>query len=259
MTRRPANPHPGEWLTMTEAAARLSIHVDAARDALRLGGVTIHKHKGTCYVTAVDLEVFAASYPKQSWTREEITTLRTLWGWRSTPDIAAVLERSETAVCIKAKRLKLRTVTTWPGVLTESSLAPLLAVDRSKADDLLRSGLFPTEILYKRSLPVRVVWEETLVRWLKRPSNWVYLPDIERIAHPPFVQAIAIGKHRWRDEWLTPGQVARMLGVDKRAVNKYVHRGSLTAVKYGNWRITRSSAEALQEKLNYHRQFAGAD
>lgn len=37
--------------------------------------------------------------------------------------------------------------------------------------------------------------------------------------------------------WLTPGETAARLGVERRTVNTYIHRGLLVAVRYGNWFI----------------------
>jgi hypothetical protein len=53
---------------------------------------------------------------------------------------------------------------------------------------------------------------------------------------------VALAVERWPDEWLTPGQVAEMHGVDHRDVNRFVRARKLPAVKWGNWRIQRSDA-----------------
>jgi len=246
---------------MKQAAHVLGIHESAGGNALERAGVPIFKHRGKRFVLRADLKVFAATFPKQSWTADEEAIYRNLWGYRPVSEIAKILKRSETALMVQANRLRLTAVAAWPGVLTESTLAPLLVMDRKSVWRLMLpgSGALPAITLYKRNKPVQVVYEDQMCRWLKRPENWVYLTDTERITHPPFAQAIAAGKRKWNDAWLTPGEAASLLGIHHKTVNKYIHRGSLRAIKHGNWRIQRSSVERLRDCLNYHRQFAAAD
>ena len=251
------NPHPDLWADMAQAADVLGVHRDAVANALIRTGVDVFMHQGKRFVLLADLTAVTASYPKQTWSKEEIARFRNLWGYRPLAEIARLLGRTETALEVKAKKLKLPAVADWPGVYTEVTLSPLLGMDRKSVWRLMRIGAeLPAITLYKRNKPVQVVYEDHLCRWLKRPENWVFITDVDRISHPPFVAAIQATQRQWNDAWLTPGETAVLLGICHREVNKYIHRGSLQAVKHGNWRIQQSSAVALRDKLNLHRQFA---
>ena len=233
-----------QWVTMQEAAAVLDIHPLASHHALANGNVPTFKHKGIRYVLQRDLDAFATDYPKQLWSEDEEMKLRRMWGHCPLSTIAKVLRRSETAVTVRAKRLKLGSPINWPNILTHTRLAPLLGLDPKTVWKLMQEGgPLPSLVMYRREIPVRVVEEHTMIRWLSKPENLIYI-DKDKVTYWPFCQAIEGMLRKWKDSWLSPTEVAQMLGVDDtRPVNKLVHQGALKGIKYGNWRILKSSVE----------------
>ena len=259
MPRWNENPHPEKWANMKDVARVLSVHHMAGRNALKVGGVPTFLHKGVRYVTLDNLNTFADTYPKQSWTVKEIETLKAMWGYHPVSSIAERLGRSVTAVSIKSKRLKLRSVASWPRVLTEFRLAPLLNLDRKTVwNHMQPDGIFPAFTLYKRDTPVRIVYEDMMILWLRDFNNWVYFRDVEQIEYPPFAQAIHETKEKINgDQWLMPKEAAELIGIPVRYLNTKIHKGAIRAVKHQYWRVLRSEAVAYREKINYHKKFGG--
>ena len=59
---------------------------------------------------------------------------------------------------------------------------------------------------------------------------------------------------KWKDEWLTPKQVARRLGVHAagtRYINKAVRKGTLKSTRWGNWWILKSDLPASRKTINF--------
>jgi hypothetical protein len=104
-------------------------------------------------------------------------------------------------------------------------------------------GFFPVRTLPFEGRRVRMVRETTFLTWALKPENWIYF-NLGKVNDAHLRRLLALKARRWGDEWLTPGQVARLHGIDHRAVNKALHDGRLQGVKWNNWRILRSQATA---------------
>ena len=95
------------------------------------------------------------------------------------------------------------------------------------------------EILYKRNTPLMAVEVNALVRWLKRPCNWIYF-DVNKL-HPKLRAIIKRCQEQWGDRWLTTGEAGALVGVGHKAINQRINRGSITNVaRHGNWYVRRS-------------------
>lgn len=257
MPRWYENPHPDLWANMKEAASVLGVHHMAARNVLKGAAVPTFLYKGVCYVTLADLNQFAKTYPKQSWTASEIRLLKTMWGYHPISAIAERLGRTATAVDVKSKRLKLYSPVTWPGVLTEYRLAPLLGLDRKTVwRHMQPGGIFPAITLYKSETPVLIVYEDTMANWLGDFKNWIYFRDVRDITHPPFAEAIQRTRERLSDDrWLMPKEAADLIGVPVRTLNAKIRRGAIPATRYQYWRVRRSDALRYRETINYHKRW----
>lgn len=234
------------FIGMAESARVLGVHPEAVRSVLDRAGVLVFKAGHRVFAFREDLERFAETYSHRAWWQGEAEQrLRAMWGHMPISQIAEKLECTRTAVEVKAQRLKLRSPASWAHILTQSQLSPMLGLDRKAVYKLMQDdGPLPVFILYKRDTPVRVVDERDMIRWLKKPESWVYI-NVDKVAHLPFRSAMLGAMKKWRDAWLTPGEVARVMGFsDSRPVNKLVRQGALKGVKHGNWRILRSSMEA---------------
>lgn len=69
------------------------------------------------------------------WTKEEIEFLEEKWSYTSVSAIAKKLNRTETAVIIKAKRLKLGSAYTSGEYINANQIAKLLKIDRHTVTD----------------------------------------------------------------------------------------------------------------------------
>ena len=187
--------------------------------------------------------------PAPRWTRQEDDFLRQHLGWLPIEAIAARLGRTPVAVTLRWKRdLALPAPSKHPDVLTVQQVAHALGVDGHAIIKLIDRGLLPG-----RTLPgqrnIRVVRRVVLARWAVNPDHWPYflgsVRDTNRIREARLRRLIERQKMRWPDEWWTPGQVARYHGLaNSNPVNRYIHTGRLTGLKWGNWFIKRSAATA---------------
>jgi predicted DNA-binding transcriptional regulator AlpA len=181
------------------------------------------------------------------WSANEESRLRQWWGRAPVGDIAQKLGRTETAVIVRAKRIGLRTLVNHPDALAEWQIAPMLGVDRKTVWGWMLKGILPVDVIYKRSLPCRVVWRDQLVRWLKEPNNWIYL-DPRKVADPELRRVVDNAVAKWGDEWLRSREAADLIGVEHRMINSWTCRGLFpSAIRWGNWWYLRSEVEAVRD------------
>lgn len=174
--------------------------------------------------------------PEDLWTNAEDSYLRRMWGNMPRKAIAEALGRSETAVSVRRKRLKIQSISDWPHVLTNRDLHITLGIDQKTALNWVKAGLLPTITLYLGNTPVPAVEWEMMCRWVQKPSSWAFLP-IEKIAHPDLRELARKAQARHQDEWLLSGQVAQRLNVCPQYVSQLRERGLFpSAIKHGTWR-----------------------
>lgn len=184
---------------------------------------------------------------KARWTRKRELELAGMWGRMPLSDIAAQTGRSEEAIQVKVRKMKLKPPTKWPNLLTATRLAEALGLACPKvAIKLLRSGLLPTLTVYVSNTPVTAVTVRQLRRWLADPLNWWCL-DVDKITDPRFAPTVQHTKRHWQDEWLTPSQAQDLLYYSLQGLNKLILSGRLPARRRGNWWILKSDALAFME------------
>jgi hypothetical protein len=179
------------------------------------------------------------------WSEAEDTFLRQNLGVLSEEEMAAKLGRTPTAVHLRWKRdLGLPAPSKTPGYVTANQAAKMLAVDVHAVCRWIEMGWLRARLLPFRRRKVWRIRIEDLKRFVVKPEHWIFFRP-ERVRDPALARLVALAVERWDDEWLTPGQVEEMHGVNHRDVNRYIHAGKLPGVKWGNWRIRRSDAEQV--------------
>lgn len=209
------------------------------------------------------------------WTAEEDAYVREHYGRASLQEIADELGRTFASVLIRVKReLHLVAPSKAPDILTAEQVSWGLGMGCGKSvHKLMDDGLMPHRKLPEREpksrSTTRIVDRQALLLWMLKPENWVYFRP-ERVgtlcaqgkrelserydfafwesAH----ELVMAARSAWKDEWLTPGQVAKELGLKwgSRPINAAIHRGQLKAVRWGNWWIRRSDLPAKGMTIN---------
>lgn len=208
------------------------------------------------------------------WTAEEDAYVREHHGRLSEEAIASHLGRTLSALTIHVKReMKLTAVSKSPEILTAEQVAWGLGMGCGKTvHRLMDEGLMPHRRLPMQDLN-RVIDRQVLLRWMLDPAHWVYFkPERVGLMRPRgnrtlsdcydfefWEQArkvVLVARAAWKDEWLTPGQAARIIGINPALkahnVNRAIHVGSLPAVRWGNWWILRSSLPASDMTINVY-------
>ncbi len=209
------------------------------------------------------------------WTSEEDAYLRANHGRICERDMAAHLGRSQIAVHIHIFReLHLVAASKSSDILTAEHVAMGLGMDSKSVHRLMDRGLMPGRRLPGRqgTRVMRAVDRRAFLLWILEPEHWVYFKP-ERVgamktrgkrgftsvydyafwdaARDLVLDAVA----KWDDAWLTPGQVANLLGYKNRrtgahSINTAIHAGNLSAFRWGNWWIRRSAMPAPGMTIN---------
>lgn len=204
------------------------------------------------------------------WTAEEEAFVRENHGRITEDKIAAQLGRSPISVHLRIKReLRLVAPSKAPEILTAEQTAWGLGLGCGKSiHRLMDDGLMPGRRLPGMDV-TRVIDRQALLLWMLEPMHWIYFrPDrvgslrcqgnrviadcydfeFWELARDLILAASAA----WKDEWLTPGQVARELELKwgSRPVNAAILRGALKATRWGNWWILRSDLPAKGMRIN---------
>jgi DNA-binding transcriptional MerR regulator len=167
-------------------------------------------------------------YPsRNNWTHEELEELVHMarMGY-SDAEIAEALGRTVNAVCIKRKRMGLRHE--WDGwLLTARGVARAIGVDNktvilkgNRGRGRGRSGLCWR------------VTREKLFDFVADPRYW-HLWDPALIRDPAlraWAQEVRGGRR-----YLSVGEIARRYHVHPNAVNRWIRKGYLPGIKWGNW------------------------
>lgn len=192
------------------------------------------------------------------WTPTEDVFLRSNLGRLSEEEIGRALKRSPTAVHIRWTRdLHLQAPSKRDDTISAEGIATGIGMDGHSVHKLIDRGILPGRRM-PGPRPYRLVDRRVLAQWLLDPAHWAYV-DPARVGElrPHGKRAISAGydfaywedlrelvlaaRRRWKDDWLTPGQVAAMFKLRRGYVNKAIRKGALPATRWGNWRIRRSA------------------
>ena len=201
----------------------------------------------------------AAETRSRRWTTAEDAFLRANLGKLSEKEIARRLRRTPVAVHIRRERdLHLQSPSKSKDVMSAECIGIGVGKDGKSIHALIDRGILPGHRLPGYGI-IRLVNRMVLMKWLLNPENWVYV-DPARIGelrprgkrgipeHYDFAfwaeaaKVVQAARRRWKDAWLTPGQVAELLHVSSRHyINTAIHKGNLPALRWGNWWIRRSA------------------
>lgn len=185
------------------------------------------------------------------WSQEEIDYFRERAPHMSNAEIAAQLGRSDLAVKIKRARFGLSSVTRNELYFTANTAAKALGIDIHSMTRLIELGLVPFEMAPTEKKIYRIR-RDKLLAWAVDPMNWPHFLytlswRVRKIPDPKIRRMIELRRQRWKDEWLSSGQVARLLGVDSKDVNRvFIKRGQYKGRKgqRANWYFLKSDVLA---------------
>lgn len=123
---------------------------------------------------------------KKYWTEQEIAYLRDHIGNTKISTIAKNLDRSETAVILKMKRLGIAKTKEHTGLMTSGELARILDVDRTTIRGWIeRHGLPIKRKVTRIEKTFSFVDNEEFWMWAKEHKDKVNFSKIERNSIPP--------------------------------------------------------------------------
>ncbi len=224
--------------------------------------VAIAEAETGCQVSGSNIRVCVTPGKKwaRRWSNQEDEFVIKNIGKIPECEIAKQLGRSITAVHLRRVReLHIDPPMKDQNILTANHISLGLGVDAKTIHALMDRGIMPSRLLPFGNI-VRVADRLQFAKWICDPMNWLYF-DIQRIATMPsngkrgytgiydiifwekIRQLVLSKRKKWKDDWLTPGQVAKILKpvCGTRYINKAIHAGNLKAVKFQNWKILKSS------------------
>lgn len=109
----------------------------------------------------------------KSWTETELETLRDLWGVKTIPNIAKILRRTETAITVKAVRLKLGSFINSSEYMTANQAAKLIGVDLHLIIDfwIPKYGLKSTKKKPRGAKTFTLIRTDVFVDWLENNQD----------------------------------------------------------------------------------------
>ena len=185
---------------------------------------------------------FIARLPQPDvWQAHELQFIKRNLGYMTYPEMGQELGRSEQAVRCCAKRNGWRNRN--EKVMTISQASRALGVGRDNLIELMERGHFPR--------PEKWLKKVTLYRWAINPMNWPFF--IQSIRMPRRMKddhlrrLVLRQKSRWRDEWLSIGEAAKLIGLASSS-SLHTHLDELGAVRWQNHFILRSEVLACNIK-----------
>lgn len=168
------------------------------------------------------------------WTDKEILALRKYCSLAMTDlEISLKLQRSETAIKLKRKRLKITTARNTPGWISVNKARIRLGMnDTRPIIGWIQKGLLLGRLLPQGST-CWMINEVSLRRFVTRPKNGPYF-DTQKVRDRHLRRLIHISQEIWGNEWLTTRQAADLVGEDIRKVNLYIKLGRLESVRTYN-------------------------
>lgn len=206
------------------------------------------------------------------WTEKEEAYLRENYGRISEEEIAAHLGRTLASLDNHIKReMHLVAPSKDPRILTAEHIAMGLGMDGKSVHRLIDTGRMPGRRLPGNDV-TRVVDRMALLLWISEPLHWIYfktdrvgamrtrgkrggMTDVYDFEFwEDAREVVDYAREQWKDEWLTPGQASRIIGINPALkahnVNRAIHVGNLPAVRWGNWWIRRSDLPAPEMTIN---------
>lgn len=228
---------------------------------------------------------FNPSAKKQTrrWSEKDEEFLRKNYRKISEKQLAEILRRTAASVRIKIKRdMHMVSMSMDKDILTAEHIAIGFGCCGKSIHSLMNKGLMPS-----RRLPVprviRVIDRLIFMKWLVDPGNWLYFKldqvgALRRRGKRAISQCydftfwedarniVLKARNEWKDEWLTPGQVTKILKINPRQykprkiggkipgskyVNLAIQKGNLKAKRRGNWRILKSDLPGPGKTINF--------
>jgi len=209
--------------------------------------------------SSLNTSLFAGSEIKPAskspgWTQEEINYLIAMHAKSTDAEIAEDLGRTETAIRVKRKRLKLPQVSTAKTeYYTAHYISVMLGIDVHKVcwwidKDFLKGHRQPG------LRQIRLVKRMRLRCWVTNPTNWIYFNPL-KVRDPELKKLIARRMERWNDEWWTTRQVADYHGVTPKDILRFILTKQIDGVHiehslggrnpnqaWANWFVKKSEA-----------------
>lgn len=109
----------------------------------------------------------------KDWSKEDANRLREHWGYKTVPSIAKILNRTETAIILKAKRLNLGAPTAAGELLTANAVSNLLGVDVHTVTDrwIRKLGLKARKKAFRGDRKMWMIDMNDLIQWLENNQD----------------------------------------------------------------------------------------
>ncbi|NOS67954.1 MAG: hypothetical protein HOO67_06385 [Candidatus Peribacteraceae bacterium] len=226
----------------------------------------------------------AAKQKARVWTEKEEQFVRDNLGRISQAELARQLDRTPIAVKLHCQReMHLVSMSKAPEIITAEQVANGMGIDGKSVHRLMDTGLMPVRRL-PSARPMRVIDRLSLMKWILNPDHWCYFkPERVGALERHCKRGIGAGydfafwekarelvlkaRRTWKDRWLTPGQVVRILKIypkpnagrrnnterlrGVRYVNVAIRKGNLKATRWGNWWIKKSDLPKRGWTINY--------
>lgn len=227
---------------------------------------------------------FASTVKKaRRWTQEEENFIKENHGRLPESEIAKQLSRTQVGLHIHREReMYLASMSKSFDILTGEQVANGLGIDGKSVHLLMDTGRMPC-----RRLPsvraMRVIDRIVLMKWILNPENWLYFKPLRvgllyrkgqrgpggnyDFSFWENARVIILkARRKWKDQWLSPGQVVKLLKIrpkktprrklsDRipgvRYVNKAILKGNLKAKRWGNWWIKKSDLPIKGKTINF--------
>lgn len=199
---------------------------------------------------------------KKYWTEQEIAYLRDHIGNTKISTIAKKLERSETAVILKMKRLGIANTKEHTGLMTSGELAKILDVDRATIRGWIeRHGLPIKKRVPRIEKTFSFVDNEEFWSWARKHKDKVDFSKIERNSIPPepeWVDSLRFDNKQYQKkaykQWTTKEDMRlrelQNKGMTKREIAKELGRSVISVER----RSTRLTNERNANLLNTRRK-----
>jgi len=193
------------------------------------------------------------------WTKDEEQFLKENLGKLSIQQIARHLGRSWSAIVNHYKREMHITVPSKdPRIVSAEQISLGIGKDAKCVSAMIDKGIMPGRRLpLEDQRVIRVVDKVQLLKWILDPENWCrFRPErvgqlkvggkrrVSYIYDQKFwdqaAKVVRKARRKWKDQWLTTGQVAKRLHVTHHNINAAILKGNLKATRQQNWWVKRS-------------------
>jgi hypothetical protein len=182
---------------------------------------------------------FGVSKPKPPrWTEQEVTVLVIKRHRFSPKEMAEHLGRSETAVRLKLKRLGYTWIRGVEGFFTARALGRIFGVESKTVAwwmdvGWLEGSRYPTRL--GPYYPRKISWD-AVIDFIEDEQHW-HLWKVSRMIRGE-LRDYAEEARDGRGQFLTTGQVGKLLHYDHRWIRELIARGRIHGRKHGpNWKV----------------------